>query len=201
MKFILGEKIGMTRMFDASGNVVPVTVLRAGPVVVTQVKSVEKDGYKSVQVGYGRKKNLAKPQRGHLKGKGNLSWLKEFKTEDSSEFSEGKRIDVSVFVPGDKVNIQGISKGKGFAGVVKRHGFRGGWASHGNKHMLRAPGSIGMSWPERVPKGRKMAGRMGYDKVTVKNLEVIEVDSKNNTLALRGAVPGNKGSWIVVVKK
>lgn len=201
MKFILGEKIGMTRMFDAAGNVVPVTVLRADPVMVTQVKSVDKDGYQAVQVGFGRKKKITKAQQGHLKGVGNFGWLKEFRVEKTNDFSRGLTIDVSVFEPGDKVNIQGLSKGKGFAGVVKRHGFRGGWASHGNKHMLRAPGSIGMSWPERVPKGRKMAGRMGYEKVTVKNLEVVEADSKNNILALRGAVPGNRGTWIAIIKK
>jgi len=193
----------MTRLFDSSGNVVPVTVLRAGPITVTQIKNNEKDGYSALQVGFGSKQRLSKPQAGHVRGiRGGFRWLKEFRLDenDGKAYEKGAKIDVSVFSLGDRVNVQGISKGKGFAGVVKRHHFRGGWASHGNKHMLRAPGSIGMSWPERVNKGRRMAGRMGYEKVKVKNLEIVEVDPKNNILAVRGAVPGNNGSLVTIAE-
>jgi len=201
MKALLGQKLGMTRVFDKDGNVVPVTLVQAGPVVVTQVKTVQKDGYSAVQVGFGKRRRVTKPLSGHLKGKGNVRWLREFPLGEASAAQSGDILDVSVFAVGDRVDVRGVSKGKGFAGVVKRHGFRGGWASHGNKHMLRAPGSIGMSWPERVPKGRRMAGRMGAENVTVKNLTVIEIDAEHNILALRGAIPGNAGGLIVVSGK
>lgn len=198
MKFLLAQKIGMSRLFDAQGNAVPVTLLRAGPVVVTQVKAFERDGYRAAQVGFGVRRKPTKPSAGHTKGLGNFRWLREVHLAVDDELKVGDKIHASVFSPGDRVQVRSISKGKGFQGVVKRHGFRGGWGSHGDKHMLRAPGSIGMSWPERVTKGRRMAGRMGFEYVTVKNLEVIEADETKNILALRGAVPGVKGTLVEI---
>ncbi len=205
MKFILGKKLGMTQVFKED-KVIPVTLIESGPNFVTQIKSKDIDGYDSVQIGFGTKKekNIKKPQRGHLakvagdneqiKG---LRWLKEFRL-DGTELKSGDEINISIFVPGDMVNIVAISKGKGFQGVVKRHGFHGGPKSHGQKDRHRAPGSIGTSFPEHVIKGKKMAGRMGADKVTVKNLEVIEVDSENNLIALKGAVPGRRGTLVII---
>ncbi len=198
MKFILGKKIGMTQIFKGD-NVIPVTLIESGPNFVIQVKTKEKDGYVAVQLGFGAKKekNIKKPQRGHLKNLGNLRWLKEFRL-DSTELKSGDKIDIATFNPGDKVNVVAISKGKGFQGVVKRHGFHGGPKSHGQKDRHRAPGSIGASWPQHVIKGMKMAGRMGGDKITVKNLEVIEVDKENNLIAIKGAVPGRKGTLVMI---
>jgi len=205
MKFILGKKIGMTQIFKGD-NVIPITLIESGPNFVTQVKTKEKDGYVAVQLGFGAKKekNIKKPQRGHLakiqntKYKiPNVRWLKEFRL-NSTELKSGDQINVSTFAPGDKVNIIAISKGKGFQGVVKRHGFHGGPKSHGQKDRHRAPGSIGASWPQHVIKGMKMAGRMGGDKVTVKNLEIIEVDKENNLIAVKGAIPGRKGTLVMI---
>ncbi|MDP3004356.1 MAG: 50S ribosomal protein L3 [Candidatus Azambacteria bacterium] len=196
MKFILGKKIGMTQVFKGD-NVIPVTLIESGPNFVIQVKTKEKDGYVAVQLGFGTKKekNIKKPQRGHLKKISNLKsqisnlrWLKEFRVE-ATELKAGDEIKPEIFVPGDKVNVVAISKGKGFQGVVKRHGFHGGPKSHGQKDRHRAPGSIGASWPQHVIKGKKMAGRMGGDRITVKNLEIIEVDKENNLIAIKGAIP------------
>jgi len=197
-KFILGKKLGMTQIFKED-KVIPVTLIESGPNFVTQVKNKDGDGYDAVQVGFGAKKekNIKKPQRGHLKNLDNLRWLREFRV-DSTELKSGDKIDVSIFAPGDKVNVVAISKGKGFQGVVKRHGFHGGPKSHGQKDRHRAPGSIGSSFPEHVFKGMRMAGRMGGDRVTVKNLEVIEVDNENNLIALKGAVPGRRGTLVML---
>lgn len=188
----------MTQVFKEDG-VVPVTIIESGPNFVTQVKSKDTDGYDSVQIGFGikKEKNIKKPQRGHLKNLGNLQWLKEFRV-DSTELKVGDEIKPDTFATGDKVNVIAISKGKGFQGVVKRHGFSGGPKSHGQKDRLRAPGSIGTSFPEHVIKGKKMAGRMGADRVTVKNLEIVEVDGENNLIALKGAVPGKRGTLIII---
>lgn len=188
----------MTQVFDEDGTVQPVTVLSAGPIVVTQVKNTEKDGYESVQVGYGtrNKKNIAKPQQGHMKDLGDFHYLREFKSE--GEHKSGDTIDISVFAQGDIVQVSAISKGKGFQGGVKRYGFKGGNRSHGNKHAERQPGSIGATGPQRVFKGTRMAGRMGSDRVTVKNLKVVRVDAKNNLLMIKGAVPGRTGTLVEI---
>ena len=198
----------MTQVFKGD-NVIPVTLIESGPNFVIQVKTKEKDGYSAVQFGFGAKKekNVKKPQRGHLeKIKNKISnikninfrYLKEFKLDSADKYNIGDQIDITTFTPGDKVNVVAISKGKGFQGVVKRHGFHGGPKSHGQKDRHRAPGSIGASWPQHVIKGMKMAGRMGGDRVTVKNLEVIEVDKENNLIALRGAVPGRRGTLVMI---
>lgn len=201
-KFILGEKIGMTRIFDKDGNVVPVTLIGAGPVTVVQKKGLEKDGYGSIQVGYGIHKNLSKPLAGQLKGLPQLRYIKEFRiTEEENkekDYKKGDQIKVDVFKEGDEVKISGISKGKGFAGVVKRHHFKGLGHTHGQKHEERKGGSIGRSFPEHVTKGTRMAGRMGADRVTVKNLKVVKVDIENNLLAVRGAVPGRRGTLLEI---
>ncbi|MCW9054491.1 MAG: 50S ribosomal protein L3 [Candidatus Pacebacteria bacterium] len=198
MKFILGTKQYMTQVFDETGAVSPATVLKAGPVTVTQVKTTEKDGYQAVQVGFGEKheKNVASAQKGHFKDLGMFRTLKEFKTDE--EFNRGDVVDVSKFEVGDVVEVSAVSKGKGFQGVVKRHGFAGGRRSHGNKHHERTPGSIGAQGPQRVLKGLRMAGRMGADRVTVKNLKVLQVDTQNNQIVLKGAVPGHRGTLVEI---
>jgi len=205
MKFILGKKIGMTQVFKED-NAIPVTLIESGPNFVIQVKTKEKDGYVAVQLGFGAKKekNIKKPQRGHIakirstKSEiRNLRWLREFRV-DNAELKPGDKVNISDFSVGDKVNVVAISKGKGFQGVVKRHGFHGGPKSHGQKDRHRAPGSIGASWPQHVIKGMKMAGRMGGDRITVKNLEVVEVDKENNLIALKGAIPGRRGTLVMI---
>ncbi len=198
MKFILGKKIGMTQVFKGD-NVIPVTLIESGPNFVIQVKTKEKDGYVAVQLGFGvkKEKNIKKPQRGHLREIGNLRWLREFRV-DSTELKRGDEVKLTDFKSGDKITAIAISKGKGFQGVVKRHGFHGGPKSHGQKDRHRAPGSIGASWPQHVIKGMRMAGRMGGDKVTVKNLEVVEVDKENNLIAIKGAIPGRKGTLVIM---
>ena len=198
----------MTQVFKGD-KVTPVTLIESGPNFVTQVKTKEKDGYSAVQVGFGnrKEKNIKKPQRGHLKDIGNLRWMREFRINDAelsaigesaSGRKRGEEIKISDFSIGDKITAVAISKGKGFQGVVKRHGFHGGPKSHGQKDKLRAPGSIGASWPQFTIKGMKMAGRMGSDKVTIKNLEVIEVDEENNIIAIKGAIPGRRGTLVML---
>ena len=198
MKFILAKKIEMSQVFGDDGKVRPVTWLEAGPIFVTQKKSAEKDGYVSVQVGFGAKKekNVNKPQ----KKLGNFAMFKEFKplTSGVSLPEVGDKIDVSVFTEGDAVNVSGTSKGKGFQGVVKRHGFAGGSRTHGQKHSEREPGSIGATWPQRVLKGRRMPGRMGSERVTVRNLKIIKIIPEKNLMAISGAIPGNRGSLVEV---
>lgn len=201
MKFILGKKLGMSQVFDENGQVVPVTLIEAGPCWVAQVKTKEKDGYQSVQIGFEeiKEKKVKKPRKGHLKKAGfkkYFRYLKEFKDGD---FKTGDKIDASLFNQGEIVKVSGISKGKGFQGVVKRHGFSGFPATHGTKHGLRAPGSIGSAFPERVFKGRKMAGRMGSDRVTTQGLKIVQIDKENNLLAVKGAVPGRKGTLLEIV--
>ena len=205
MKFILATKENMTQVFDKEGKVYPVTVLKAGPITVTQIKNKEKDGYIAAQVGFGEKKekNINKPLKGHLKDLGNFRHLKEFqlKKEEDIKFKVGDTIDLSIFKEGDKIKVSSISKGKGFQGVVKRHGFHGGPRSHGQKHSEREPGSIGATGPQRVFKGTKMAGRMGSDRVTVNNLEIIQIDKDNNQLLVRGAIAGRRGTLVEVVSR
>jgi large subunit ribosomal protein L3 len=193
MKFILGLKLGMSQMFDEKGNVIPTTLIEAGPCQVTQIKTKGEDGYEAIQIGFKkitRQKKIKKSMK-----KRPFRFVREFK---NGEFKIGQKIDVSIFQEGDKVKVSGISKGKGFAGAVKRWGFHGRPATHGTKHELRTPGSVGTSFPERVIKGRKMPGRMGTERITVKNLKVVKVDKENNLLAVKGAVPGRKGTLLEV---
>jgi large subunit ribosomal protein L3 len=203
MKGILGKKVGMTQIFDEQGEVIPVTVIEAGPCYVAQKKTLERDGYTAVQLGFEEIKasRATKPKLGHL-AKNNLPalrYLREFRVEDHSELSEGQKLDVSVFEVGDRVDVMGTSKGRGFAGVVKRHGFGGGPRTHGQSDRLRAPGAISSgSTPGRVYKGLRMAGRMGGSRVTVQSLEVALVDPERNLLAVKGAVPGAREGLLVI---
>ena len=192
----------MTQVFTEDGRVVPVTVVEAGPATVTQIRNEEKDGYSAVQLGFGSKKekNLAKAQLGAWKDLGTFRFVREFRI-DSHEYQTGDKIDVTIFEVGDIVHVSGTSKGKGNQGVVKRWNFAGGPGSHGQKHSLRAPGSIGSTGPQRVFKGKKMAGRMGGDRVTVKNLEIVAIDPENNLLMIKGAVPGAPGSLLEIRTK
>jgi len=199
MKFILGKKLESAQIFGQEGKIIPVTLVLAGPCFVTQIKNKEKDGYQAVQIGFFEKKEKKtnKPERGHLGKNPNLRYLREFRAENP-EMKLGDEIKIDIFKEGDKVKVSGTSKGKGFQGVVKRHGFGGGPKSHGQKHRLRAPGSIGATFPERVPKGRRMAGRMGGERTTIKNLEIVKVDVEENILAIKGAIPGNRGALLEI---
>jgi len=218
MKFVLGLKFGMSQIFDEKGNRIPVSLIEVGPCEVTQIKTKEKDGYNAIQVGF---KKIEKPKKikKPMKGK-EFKYLREFRIvkEDkssfppfavaqvgdeakasSSPFAVAQVIDVSIFQAGDIVKVSGLSKGKGFAGAVKRWGFKGRLSvTHGTKHELRTLGSVGSSFPERVTKGRKMAGRMGFERVTVKNLKVVKIDKENSILAVKGAVPGRKGTLLEI---
>jgi len=198
MKFILGEKVEMSQLFMEDGQIIPVTVVKAGPCKVTQVKSKETDGYQSVQLGFGAKKSLTKAIAGHLKGLSNFRYLREFQTEDALNLKRGQEINVGIFTDGDKVNVIGISKGHGFQGVVKRHGFHGSPASHGHKDQLRMPGSIGATDPGHVFPGTRMAGHMGDAQITIKNLEIVKIDSVKNLLYIKGAVPGAFGGLLLI---
>jgi large subunit ribosomal protein L3 len=202
MKFILGKKENMTEYFAEDGTVFPVTIISAGPVTVTRVFEKAKDGYNSVQVGYGsqKKERIAKAQLGQMKG-GTYSTLKEFrlKPTDESAAKEGDVLDVSQFAAGDKLLVSSVSKGKGFQGVVKRHGFAGGPRTHGQKHSEREPGSIGGGLRTHVPKGMRMAGRMGSDRITQKNLSVVLVDTENNLMLVKGAITGRRGTLVEIV--
>lgn len=203
MKAILARKIGMTHLFLEDGTKSAVTVLQAGPCVVTQVKSVETDGYDAVQIGFGDAKRQPKPQAGHLKkAKANSRDLAEYRlgeTEqnDENKLSVGDMVSADIFELGQKVQVTAVSKGKGFAGTIKRHNFARGPKTHGS-HNYRAPGSIGAGFPQHVFKGMRMAGQMGHAQVTVKNLKVMVVDAKNNIIAVRGAVPGPRKSLVMV---
>ncbi|MGB3905981.1 MAG: 50S ribosomal protein L3 [Anaerolineae bacterium] len=200
MKGILGKKVGMTQIFDDTGEVTPVTVIEAGPCYVTQIKTKTKDGYEAVQLGFGEAKRLNRPQRGHLpKGVPDVRYLGEVKVDDISPYEIGQKIDAGVFSVGDLVDVTGISKGKGFAGAMKRHGFSGGPATHGQSDRARATGSIGAtSTPGRVFKGKRMPGHMGSQRTTVQNLKVAMVDPERNLLAVKGAVPGAKGGLVTI---
>ena len=200
MKALLGTKIGMTQIISESGVAIPVTLIQAGPVTVTQVKTVETDGYTAVQVAYGEGKNLSKAVAGHVKSSGTTpKHIREIRVTELPEgLSVGNTIDVSIFALGDIVDATGTSKGKGFAGTVKRHNFNTSKATHGGNGNVRKPGSIGSMYPQKVFKGKRMAGRMGHDQVTVKNLVVAYVDPINNLIGLRGAVPGPKKGLIVI---
>ena len=201
MKGILGRKIGMTQIFTEAGEVVPVTVVEAGPVVVTQVKTIENDGYNAVQVGFvdAKEKSLNKPQKGHLAAANVLKkHLKEFRVEAVDAYTVGLEIKADVFAAGEMIDVTGISKGKGFQGPIKRHGQSRGPESHGSRYHRR-PGSMGAcSYPGRVFKNKKLAGHMGSVKVTVQNLEVVRVDADKNFILVKGAIPGAKGSVVTI---
>ncbi len=197
---MLGTKGHMTQIFDDAGVVRAATTISAGPLTVIDMKNAERDGYSAVQVGFGtrKEKNVSKAQRGHLKELPLARYVREFRDSEARE--RGATIDVSIFTPGDSVSVSAISKGKGFQGVVKRHGFKGGPRSHGQKDKERAPGSIGGGGRAggRVIKGMRMAGRMGGDRVTVKNLRVLQVDPATNTLVISGAIPGRPGTLVEI---
>lgn len=183
--------MGMTQVFTEEGEVQPVTVIEAGPCIITQVRTKEKDGYQAVQLGFGAAKRLSKPELGHLKNLSPVRHLREVRVEDTAEYQVGQQVDVSIFEPGEKVDAIGVSKGKGFAGVVKRHHFRGGPKTHGQSDRQRAPGSSGAgTTPGRVLKGTRRAGHMGAERVTVQNLEVVRTDPERNLLLVKGSVPG-----------
>lgn len=204
MKGIIGKKVGMTQIFDESGNVVPVTVIEAGPCYVTQIRSSESDGYVAVQLGYEETKpqRLTQGQLGHLRRNSlpALRCLREFRMRDGdADVEEGQRITVDVFEKGERVDIIGTSKGRGFAGTIKRHGFSRQPKTHGQSDRERAPGSVGMcATPGRTLKGQRMAGRMGNDRVTIQNLEVVVVDTERNLLAVRGSIPGAKNGVVLI---
>ena len=201
MKGILGKKLGMTQIFTEEGIVVPVTVVEAGPNVVTQVKTVEKDGYNAIQVGFedAKEKSLNKPQKGHLAAANVLKkHLKEFRVDAVEEFTVGQEIKADLFAAGEKIDVTGTSKGKGFQGPIKRHGQSRGPESHGSRYHRRS-GSMGAcSFPGRVFKNKKLAGHMGSVKVTVQNLEVVRVDADKNLILVKGAIPGPKGSMVTI---
>ena len=201
MKGILGKKIGMTQIFTEEGIVVPVTVVEEGPNVVTQVKTVEKDGYNAIQVGFedAKEKSLNKPQKGHLAAANTLKkHLKEFRVDSVEEYTVGQEIKADLFAAGELIDVTGISKGKGFQGPIKRHGQSRGPETHGSRYHRR-PGSMGAcSYPGRVFKNKKLAGHMGSVKVTVQNLEVVRVDADKNFILVKGAIPGAKGSVVTI---
>lgn len=216
MKGLLGTKVGMTQIIDESGKVTPVTIIQAGPCFVTQVKNNETDGYSAIQIGFGETKaaSLTQGRQGHLgllkkdqkhpvrkdnNGIPAVRYLREFRTSNSTEYSVGQILTVEQFVLGEKVDVSGTTKGRGFAGTVKRHGFAGGPKTHGQSDRWRAPGSIGAaSTNSRVFKGTRMSGRMGGAAHTVQNLEVVRIDAERNLIAIKGGVPGAKGSLVVI---
>ncbi|MBE6728637.1 MAG: 50S ribosomal protein L3 [Ruminococcaceae bacterium] len=201
-KAIVGKKLGMTQLFDANGNVIPVTVIEAGPCVISQKKTVENDGYEAVQIGYGDLKasKVNKPMKGHF-AKGDVApkkVLREFRFDDTSTMNVGDIIKADIFAEGDAVDVRGTSKGKGYAGVVKRWNFSRLKESHGTGPVHRHGGSLGVIDPARVFKGKKMAGHLGNERVTVQNLSVVKVDAENNIIAVKGAVPGPKGGIVIL---
>jgi large subunit ribosomal protein L3 len=198
---IIGKKIGMTQVFTEDGKCLAVTAIEAGPCKVIQLKNAEKDGYTAAQLGFGQAKSLNSPQKGHLKDMGQIKYLRELRLDSVEGLNIGDTVDVSMFQEGDKIDVTGTSKGKGFAGVVKRYHFHGGPKTHGQSDRHRAPGSIGASaTPGRVWKGLKMAGHMGSERVTVKGLSVYKADSDRNILLIEGAVPGSNNSLVVIRK-
>ena len=199
VKGIIGKKVGMAQVFGGWGGLVPVTAIEAGPCFVTQIKTKTSDGYDAVQLGFGEAKRLNSPLKGHLKELGQFKHLREFEVADIDSVQVGQKIDVNLFKQGDRVHVTGISKGKGFAGVMKRHNFAGGPKTHGQSDRQRAPGSIGgTTYPGRVFKGKRMAGHMGNERVTAPNLEVVEVDAERNLLLVKGAVPGARNSLLLI---
>lgn len=202
-KGLIGKKLGMTQLFDEKGNVVPVTVVEAGPCVVSQIKTIENDGYESIQIGFGDLKasKVNKPMKGHF-GKGDVApkkVLRELRVSDITTYNVGDIIKVDIFAEGDQVDVVGTSKGKGYTGVIKRWNFSRLKMSHGTGPVARHGGSLGASsTPSRVVKGKKMAGHLGNERVTIQNLNVVKVDAENNIIAIKGAIPGPKGGIVVI---
>ena len=202
---IIGRKLGMTGVFASDGKYVPVTVVKAGPCVVTQIKTTATDGYEALQVGFGEKRldKVTKPQAGHFQKSGcesGFACVREFAVNDVAAYSPGQEVSVNLFTAGEKVNVAGVTKGRGFAGVIKRHGFSGGRKTHGSRSH-RIPGAIGMSaWPGKVIKGKKMPGRYGHVRQTVKNLEIVDVRENENLLLIKGAVPGTRNGLVEINK-
>ena len=188
----------MSQKFKDDGTVIPVTHIQAGPCIVTDIRTVEKDGYQAVQVGYGKTRKVAKPQLGRSKTFGPVAMTKECRVENIEDVKCGDEITVEVFTEGDVIDVTGTSKGKGFAGVVKRHGFAGQSTTHGTKDQVRSSGSIGAQGPQRVIKGVRMAGRMGGRQITVKNLEIVSIDKKTGQVVVKGAIPGAYGSIVYI---
>jgi len=205
MKFILGTKVNMTEYFAEDGKMHAATIVTAGPVVITQVKSKETDGYTALQVGYGTRKasRVSQALKGHFGDKGSFSEVREFRMTPSemAEIKAGDKLTVETFAVGDVVTVSGTSKAKGFQGVIKRHNFKGGPRSHGQKHSERAPGSIGGGLRNRVPKGMRMGGRMGGERITVPGLKILAIDTESNTMLIAGAVPGRRGTMLEIVTK
>jgi len=198
---IIGRKLGMGQVFAENGEAEAVTAIEAGPCVVTQVKTRDKEGYNAAQLGFGQAKRLNSPQKGHLKELGQFKYLREFRVADTKKIKVGDKINAGLFKEGDLVDISGVSKGKGFAGVVKRHGFAGGPKTHGQSDRHRAPGSIGATTsPGRVLKGKRMAGHMGNNRVTVRHLQVYRADPERNLLLVKGAVPGARNGLLLIEK-
>jgi large subunit ribosomal protein L3 len=218
MKGILGKKVGMTQIFDEKGQIVPVTVIEAGPCYVTQVKSSEKEGYQAIQLGFDgtKEKRISRGERGHLgllktddkhptrrtlEGVPAVRFLREFRIKGDEGYTEGQKITADIFAVGEHVDVIGTSKGKGFAGVVKRHHFKGGPRTHGQSDRQRAPGSVAQTTtPGKIYKGKRMGGHMGSDRVTAQNLTVVLVDAERNLIAVRGPVPGANGSLVMVTQ-
>ena len=199
LRGFLGKKIGMTQLFAENGSVVPVTLIEAGPCVVTQVKTKDSDGYEAVQLGFGDVKRPNKPMQGHFRPSRASRYLREVKADDPTEFSVGQTLSLDIFTEGEKVDVIGRSKGRGFAGTMKRHGFGGGPRTHGQSDRARAPGSIGGgTTPGKVFKGLKMAGHMGNRRITVKGLEIVKVDTDRNILAVKGGIPGAPNSLVQI---
>ncbi len=198
---IIGKKLGMTQLYSENGTLEPLTAIEVGPCAVTQVKTDEKDGYNAVQLGFGAAKKISSPEKGHLKGLDQFRYLREFKTDDVKDVKVGDKVDASVFKAGDLVDVIGTSRGKGFAGVVKRHHFRGGPKTHGQSDRTRHPGAIGSTtYPGRVWKGLRMAGHMGDDQVTVRNLVVFQTSADRNLLLVKGAIPGGNNGLVIIKK-
>ena len=199
LRGFLGKKIGMTQLFAENGSVIPVTLIEAGPCVVTQVKTKGSDGYEAVQLGFGDVKRPNKPMQGHFRPSRASRYLREVKADDPAEFSVGQTVSLDIFTEGEKVDVIGRSKGRGFAGTMKRHGFGGGPRTHGQSDRARAPGSIGGgTTPGKVFKGLKMAGHMGNRRITVKGLEIVKVDTDRNILAVKGGIPGAPNSLVQI---
>lgn len=193
----------MSQIFDRGGNAIPITLIKTSPNIILQIKNKEKDGYEAVQVGFGRRnnKNISKPQQGHFQELGNFLQVREFRMSGDHKLQRGDKIEARIFQKGDKVKVSGLSKAKGFQGGVKRHGFAGAPKTHGTKHAHRQPGGIGGAGGRaggRVAKGMRMAGRMGGGRITVRNLEIIEVDTENDLIAVKGAVPGRRGTLLEI---
>ena len=199
LRGFLGKKIGMTQLFAENGSVIPVTLIEAGPCVVTQIKTKGSDGYEAVQLGFGDVKRPNKPMQGHFRPSRASRYLREVKADDPAEFSVGQTVSLDIFTEGEKIDVIGRSKGRGFAGTMKRHGFGGGPRTHGQSDRARAPGSIGGgTTPGKVFKGLKMAGHMGNRRITVKGLEIVKVDTDRNILAVKGGIPGAPNSLVQI---